>query len=78
MPAMMMLIDRAVSAYLDFVWVGGWVGNLATSSSAAMDRARSFGIGMAEREPLSAVSLSSSTWLSCARTSSRLPSAAAA
>ena len=27
----MMLIDRAVSAYLDFVRVGGWVGNLAIS-----------------------------------------------
>src|ERR1700733_4485381 len=28
-PAAMMLIDRAVSAYQDFIRVEGWVGNLA-------------------------------------------------
>jgi len=69
-PAAVMLIDRAVAAYQDFIRISGWTGNTALMIEhefVGRDRpCLSFGIVVAEKGPRFRASRSSSTSLGCA------------
>ena len=74
-PAALMLIDRAVVAYQDFIRVEGWVGNLAIHIEhqffVATDRARTSVIATAEGEAAFVAFQSRGISPVCARACSR-------